>query len=125
MAADDAGRLPRFLGAKVYLAVAVILVTAMRQGPSPRGSEVLKRRFGADRRTIARWQTFWRALFPTSAFWRVARARVAGETDSSLLPRSLLEVFRAHAATFRDALWDLLRFLSPITVTGGLDLQAP
>ena len=33
--------------------------------------------FGADRRTIARWQLFWRDLFPNTPSWKVARARLA------------------------------------------------
>jgi hypothetical protein len=48
----------RFLGRKVYLAVVVILVAAMRHGPTPRRLRLLSEHFGADRRTIARWQTF-------------------------------------------------------------------
>ena len=44
----------RFLGHKVYLGVVVILVTAMRQGATPRRVRELSQAFGADRRTIAR-----------------------------------------------------------------------
>jgi hypothetical protein len=46
----------RFLGPKVYLGVVVILMSAQRQGPSPRRVRELSARFGADCRTIARWQ---------------------------------------------------------------------
>ena len=48
----------RFLGPKVYLGAIVILISAMRQGPSPRRVRKLSTHFGADRRTIARWQVF-------------------------------------------------------------------
>jgi hypothetical protein len=54
----------RFLGPKVYLGAVVILISAMRQGPSPRRVPELSQRFGADRRTIAHWQVFWRECFP-------------------------------------------------------------
>ena len=54
----------RFLGPKVYLGAIVILISAMRQGPTPRRVRELSTRFGADRRTIARWQVFWREHFP-------------------------------------------------------------
>jgi hypothetical protein len=64
----------RFLGRKVYLGVIVILISAMRQGPDPRRLRDLSGRFGADERTIARWQTFWRDHFPQTHFWKVARA---------------------------------------------------
>ena len=58
----------RFLGRKVYLGAVVILVAAMRQGPTPRRICELSRLFDADRRTIARWQVFWREHFPRRPF---------------------------------------------------------
>ena len=58
----------RFLGRKVYLGAIVILISAMRQGPSPRRVRELSARFGVDQRTIARWQVFWREHFPQSTF---------------------------------------------------------
>jgi hypothetical protein len=64
----------RFLGPKVYLGAVIILISAMRQGPTPRRVRELSRRFGADRRTIARWQAFWREHFPRS--WTPSSAAV-------------------------------------------------
>ena len=47
----------RFLGRKVYFAAVIILVAAMRQGPTPRRVQELRRLFGdLDARTIARWR---------------------------------------------------------------------
>src|SRR5579883_285986 len=54
----------RFLGRKVYLGALVVLISAMRHGPSPRRVRELSALFGADPRTIARWQTFWHESFP-------------------------------------------------------------
>ena len=48
----------RFLGRKVYLGAVVVLVAAMRHGPSPRRVRELSQLFGADRHTIARWSIF-------------------------------------------------------------------
>jgi hypothetical protein len=48
----------RFLSRRVYLGAIVILISAMRQGPSPRRVCELSARFSADESTIARWQTF-------------------------------------------------------------------
>jgi hypothetical protein len=62
----------RFLGPKVYLGAIVILISAMRQGPTPRRVRELSTRFGVDRRTIARWQVFWRERFPNTPFWKIA-----------------------------------------------------
>ena len=107
----------RFLGRTVYLFAVVVLVSAMRQGPSPRRVHELSQLFGADRRTIARWQVFWREHVPQTPFWRIARGRLSVPAET--LPRSLLEAFLGGDDPCRH--WGLLlRFLSPITITGGL-----
>jgi hypothetical protein len=81
----------RFLGPKVYLGAVVVLVAAMRQRPSPRRVRQLSELFGADRRSIARWQIFWREHFPQTRFWKVARARLvpAIEDDARMSLRNV------------------------------------
>jgi hypothetical protein len=63
----------RFLGRKVYLAAVVVLISAMRQGPTPRRVRELTGLFGVDKATVARWQAFWRDYVPQTPFgrWRV------------------------------------------------------
>jgi hypothetical protein len=112
----------RFLGRKVYLGAVVILVSAMRQGPSPRRVRELSTLFGADRRTIARWQVFWREHFPQTPFWKVARGRVVPAVEIIALPLSLAEAF-VRAGDDHEAWGKLLRFLSPITIAGGLQIE--
>jgi hypothetical protein len=109
----------RFLGRKVYLHAVVILVAAMRQGPSPRRVRELSELFGADRRTIARWQVFWQEHFPQTQFWKVARGRLPLGAAIISLPRSLLDAFLGLDPS-NDSWGRLLRFLAPITITGGL-----
>ena len=111
----------RFLGPKVYLKVLVILVTAMRQGPTPTGFKELRRVFDVSRRTVARWQSWWKETFPKLAFWRSAQARFVPPLDDRALPSALLNVF-AGLSTI-DKLLVLLRFLSPITTRHGARLQ--
>ena len=112
----------RFLGRKVYLGAVVILVAAMRQGPSPRRVRELSKLFGADRRTINRWQVFWREQFPETSFWKIARARFVPAIDVAVLPRAFLDAFVGTDADRED--WErLLVFVSPITVTGGLAIK--
>jgi len=108
----------RFLGRKVYLGAVVVLVAAMRQGPSPRLVRELSQLFGADRRTIARWRDFWRESFPQTAFWKVARGRFARQAIAES-PHALLEAFIRSDDSWEE--WKrLLEFLSPITIAGGL-----
>ena len=111
----------RFLGRKVYLAAVVILVAAMRHGPSPRRVRELTELFEADRRTIVRWCIFWREHFPQTAFWKVARGRLIRLAIADL-PRALLEAFLQRADS-QEGWQRLLEFLSPITITGGLAIR--
>jgi hypothetical protein len=109
----------RFLGRKVYLGAVVVLVAAMRQGPSPRRVRELSRLFEIDRRTIDRWRVFWHEHFPQTAFWKTNRSRLVPKVDLAHLPRALLDAF-IHSPDSREDWKRLLRFLSPITITGGL-----
>lgn len=70
----------RFLGRRVYLGVMVVLVTALRQGPTPLGTRVLRAEFGVDRRTVERWRGWWRDVFLESRWWRLVRAALVGVT---------------------------------------------
>ena len=111
----------RFLGRKVYLHAVVILVAAMRQGPTPRRVRELAELFDVDRRTIERWQLFWREQFPQTSFWKVARSQLALLGELLDLPRALLAAFFRDEAPDPQQKWkELLVFLSPITITGGL-----
>jgi hypothetical protein len=112
----------RFLGPKVYLGVVVILISALRQGPSPRRVRELSARFGADRRTIARWQIFWREHFPQTPFWKIKRARLVPLVEIASLPYSLVDAFLSPHRICKG--WTLLlRFLSPISIPGGLQIE--
>ena len=114
----------RFLGPKVYLGVIVILISAMRQGPTPRRVRELSTRFGADRRTIARWQVFWRECFPQTPFWKIAHAYLLPVVKIVSLPYSLLDAFLRRHPRCRG--WTLLlRLLAPITIPGGLRIDVP
>ena len=56
----------RFLGRRVYLGAVVVLISAMRQGPTPRRVSELSKRFGADESTIARWQILLARTLPAN-----------------------------------------------------------
>jgi hypothetical protein len=112
----------RFLGPKVYLGAVIIVISAMRQGPTPRRVRELSKRFGADRRTIARWQVFWRERFPQTPFWKIALARLVPIVEIVSLPYSLVDAFLSRNHRCRG--WTLLlRFLSPITIPGALQIE--
>jgi hypothetical protein len=114
----------RFLGRKVYLGAVVILISAMRQGPTPRRARELASLFGADKATIARWQTFGRDHVPQTPFWKIARGRLVPVVEIVTLPLSILEAFIRYGGQHEG--WaNLLRFLSPITVRGRPMIRIP
>jgi len=109
----------RFLGRKGYLLPVIFLASAMRQGPSPRAMRALSAAFGADRRTIARWQVLWCEQFPHTRFWKVERARFVPGLEVASLALCLVQAFFTSDDLRGD--WErLLRFLAPITIAGGL-----
>jgi hypothetical protein len=136
----------RFLGRKVYLGAVILVISAMRQGPRPRQVREISRLFDADRRTIARWQVFWREHFPQTPFWKVERARFTPVIEIATLPYSLVDAFLRRRAPCKGQLtgegsdgvtadaspgrrapytgWALLlRFLAPITITGAPPIE--
>jgi hypothetical protein len=108
----------RFLGRKVYLSVVVILVAAMRQGPSPRRVHELRQWLGVDRRTMDRWREFWQEHVPQTPFWKVNRGRFVRLAMADL-PRALWEAF-VHQPDCHEQWRQLLLFLAPITLPGAL-----
>ncbi len=102
----------RFLGRRVYFGVGMILLTAMTQGASPRRVKALRAELGVDRRTLARWQKWWREDFPTSRFWREHRARLSPALSAEGFPGTLLDRFAPQREP--NEIVSLLRFLAPI-----------
>lgn len=112
-----------FLGRRVYLAVVVALVSALRQGPTPARMAVLRQHWGVPERTVLRWQKWWGEAFAGSPFWRQARARLARPLDEAVLPFSLAVAFGVDSGAV-DRVCALLHFLAPITTHPWLLAQA-
>jgi hypothetical protein len=113
----------RFLGRKVYLHAVIILVSALQQGATPWRLQELSQLLDLDidRRTIARWRVFWQEQLPRTAFWKVARGFWVPLVDAASLPLELLQRhLHRHPRNPRQGWKQLLEFLSPITITGGL-----
>jgi hypothetical protein len=102
----------RFLGRKVYLGAMVVLVSAMRCGPTPTRMRQLQSLFGVSRRTVARWRVWWSRSFAQSDFWKVAAGAFVPQVARADLPAALLMRFAGDA---EHQLTSLLRFLAPIT----------
>jgi hypothetical protein len=105
----------RFLGRRVYLALAVVLVSARPGGPTPAAAR-LGLALGVARRTVARWLEWWREQFPRTPLWRAACARFMPPVPEERLPGGLIERFGGAAP---EALMRLLVWLAPVTVGRG------
>ena len=103
----------RYLGRKRYLGAVVVLLSAMLQGPSRRRTQELESLIGVGRKTLLRWQTWWRDTFPASGFWGYCRGFVQPPVNSACLCRELVDRFSAEDDI--TSLGRLLRFLCPLS----------
>jgi hypothetical protein len=107
----------RFLGRKVYIAAVVVLATAMQHGPTARRVAELQALLGIGRRTLARWQRWWREIFAASPSWRANRALVGAPcVETATFPLSLLERFDGDE---RGRVLGVLRFIAPVIAESG------
>jgi hypothetical protein len=103
----------RFLGRKVFFGVLVVLVPALRDGPTPERLARLCERFTVSARTVRRWVRFWRQTFVTSRTWQAARGRFAAPVRAEAMPGSLVDAFSA-ISDLQDRIVAVLRLVSPI-----------
>jgi hypothetical protein len=119
----------RFLGRKVYLAMIVTLISAMRNGLTDGRLERLAETLRIDRRTVEHWRAWWLETFTATPFWRAKSSLFMPPVAPDHLPASLLGRFEPSPVDDPRAcprgggeLIAFLRFLEPIT--GGASAQA-
>lgn len=88
----------------------------MTSGVTVKRAAAMREVVGVSIRTLQRWRAWWLETFPRTAFWTGARARFAPAVDERRLPASLVERF---TVTRGDDVETCLRFLAPITTSGG------
>lgn len=93
----------RFFGRRVY--VAAVVVTCSARWTNAEQAAV-------PRRTVRRWDRFFRREFVDSIFWQNARARLMPPVAEAELPASLVKRFNGDDAT---KLHLTLEFLAPLT----------
>jgi hypothetical protein len=109
----------RFLGRRVYLAVAVVIASAQRARSSAPAVQ-LALALSVPVRTLERWRGWWRAQFPLTALWRGACGRFMPPVQSQRLPGSALERF---AGTHAQSMRHFLMFLTPISLAPPITMQ--
>ena len=103
----------RFLGRRVYVALAVVLMSDRHCAPTPAAGRAAAL-FEVPLRTLQRWRQWWQERIPASAFWQAASARFVPPVPVGAMPGALLKRFVGPAA---ESLLRMLVFLSPLTLT--------
>jgi hypothetical protein len=97
----------------VYLAAAVVLVSAMFGGITEKRAAAMQELVGVSRRTLHRWRRWWQESFVRTAFWRATRARFSPPLEEQRLPASMLE--RVGGGGEAEGLLVVLELLKPLT----------
>ena len=103
----------RFLGRRVYVALAVVLMSARHCAPTPAANHAAAL-LEIPLRTLQRWRQWWQERLPLSAFWQTASARFLPPVPVAAMPSALLMRF---VGTATESLLRMLVFLSPLTLT--------
>ena len=106
----------RFLGRRVYLAVTVVLASAVRTGLTDRRVSRLTEWIRVPKRTVERWRAWWLLEFVDTRFWVTARGQLMPPPAAAILPASLLECFKGP--DLPSQLVAALRFLAPLGESG-------
>lgn len=100
----------RFLDRKVFFSVWVLLLAALRNGPTPRRLRELSEHYAVSERTIRRWQRWWRETLAQKPIWVALRGRLASPISEAQLPGSLLALFE-HIPDIAERVVAVLRCL--------------
>lgn len=102
----------RFLGRRVYVALAVVVLPQRRTTLSADAMHLCNS-LNVPPRTISRWRHWWLQLFPITPLWAAACARFMPPVQTTNLPTSLIERFTGAAA---EVAMRVLAFLRPLSV---------
>ncbi len=104
----------RFLGRRVYVALAVVLLPQRRKVLSSAAIKLCDE-LNVPARTLARWRLWWSQLFPATTLWQAQCAAFMPPVPTAELPTSLIARFNGLA---HEAMGHLLAFLAPLSVPG-------
>ena len=96
----------------------MVLVSALRCGPTPARMRYLEELVGVSRRTVLRWRRWWCEELVDTPFWRAASGTVMPPLQRAEMPASLLERFVGSAL---ERLLGLLHFILPITTASATE----
>ena len=102
-----------FMDRRVYFRVVILIVTTLSQSkPQKYSKNMLSKMLGADRKTISRWLTYFREIFPHNKIWKTVRGFVSPTVLNRGLPGSLIEYYLGHIPSLEGAIVNCLRLLA-------------
>lgn len=102
-----------FMDRRVYFRSVILIVLTLRQNcPRKNSKAQLMRMFGVSRKTINRWQIFFRDIFPLSAQWQRLRGMISSVVQNNDLPGKMVSYFFQHTESAEEAIVNCLRFMA-------------
>jgi hypothetical protein len=102
----------RFMGRRVYLSLAVVLLSGRRARPTAAHVQVAEA-LAVPVRTVARWRHWWAQVFPATSLWQAYCARFMPPVEAADLPCALIARFTGTAV---ESMRRLLACLCPLSV---------
>jgi hypothetical protein len=99
----------RFLGRRIYVAMALMLVCP----PGGCAAGALAEQLSVPARTVKRWCSWWQKDFQRTALWQSVRERFVPQVAAARLPQSLFARFQGRSD--RKRLLQLLCFVRPLS----------
>ena len=102
-----------FMDRRVYFRVVILIITTLNQNkPQEYSKNMLTEMLGADRKSINRWLTYFREIFPQSKLWKAVRGRFSSTVRNNNLPALLIEYYLQHSQSSTNAIISCLRLLA-------------
>ncbi|WP_228853789.1 hypothetical protein [Desulfomarina profundi] len=106
-----------FMDRRVYFRVVILIVTTLNQSkPQEYSKNMVSKMLGADRKTISKWLTYFREIFPKSQLWQTIRGSIHPAVTNHTLPGSLVGHYLETKKSSSNAILNCLVLLATGTV---------
>lgn len=102
-----------FMERRVYWKVVIFVIVTLRSGNPPKASKSrLRQLYDVDSKTVSRWVSYFRTIFPSGSVWQRVRGRVCSSVKDMDLPGGLINFFLSHNPSAEQGLVKCLQFIS-------------
>jgi hypothetical protein len=102
-----------FMDRRVYFRVVILIVTTLKQSkPQKYSKNMLSKMLGANRKTINRWLSYFREIFPGSRAWKMVRGFINPAVTNLELPGDLVQYYLKSNTSPENAITSCLLLLA-------------